>query len=402
MAAEAALLEKDALIRHGGCTIAPSFRVVPPGGVMCESAPPRRSARTILAARRIPAMLVALGLIASGTLVPLGAVEPAAQGRQKEPQPTPRWFHSAAVVDDKIYVIGGVGADNQPTTSVEVYDPTTGRWAECASMPTARAGFGASAVGGKIYAVGGTTTGLDGIAVVEAYDPATDTWTRKADMPTPRQALSVITVGGRVYAIGGGGLDRPDDGRESVDPTVTGTDFSTVEVYDPQTDTWATGADMPTPRPALTASAVGGKIYTFGGQVRRGDVDETLSRVEVYDTATNGWASAADLPTPRFFPASGVIDGRIYVVGGAASHGSASSQEERMRLRTPLSVVEVYDPASGRWTTTPDLANPRGWLSASVVAGRLYVIGGRSSAPEGGILEVDGALPGIEAYTPPH
>jgi N-acetylneuraminic acid mutarotase len=334
-------------------------------------------------------------------LVPLGAVEAAAQDRQQERQPTPRWFHSAAVVDDKIYVIGGAGADNLPLASVEVYDPTTGTWGECASMPTARAGFGASAVGGTIYAVGGTTMGLDKIAVVEAYDPATDTWTRKADMPTPRQALSVIAADGKVYAIGGGGLDRPDDGWESVDPTMAATDFSTVEVYDPETDTWATGADMPTPRPAMTASAVGGKIYTFGGVVRRGGVDVTLSRVEVYDTATNSWASATDLPTPRFFPASGVIDGRIYVVGGTASHGSASSQAELMRLRTPLSVVEVYDPGSGRWTTKAELASPSGWLSASVVDGKLYVVGGRSLAPDGGIVEVDGAIPGIDVYLPP-
>jgi N-acetylneuraminic acid mutarotase len=345
-------------------------------------------------------MLVVLSLATSVTPVLLGAMESVEQDRHEGAPPTPRWLHSAAVVDDKIYVIGGVGTDNKPFASVEVYEPATGRWAKCASMPTARAVFGASAVGGTIYAIGGTTMGLDSLAVVEAYDPATDTWIRKADMPTLRQGHSVVTVDGRVYAIGGGGWDRPDDGWESVDPTVGGKDFSTVEIYDPETDTWATGADMPTPRSGMTVSAIGGKIYAFGGSVRRGDVDVALSRVEVYDTTTNGWVSAADLPTPRFFPSSGVIDGRIYVAGGATSHGSASTQVERMRIRTPLSVVEVHDPASGRWTTEADLANPRGWLSASVVNGKLYVIGGRSLAPDGGIVEMDGTIPGIEIYTP--
>ena len=108
------------------------------------------------------------------------------------------------------------------------------------------------------------------------------------------------------------------------------------------------------------------------------------------------------MPTPRGAQPSSVVDGRIYVMGGATSHGRASSQLERMRSRTPLSVMEVYDPAGGRWTTGADLATSRGWLSTSVVNGKFYVIGGRSVAPDGGILELNGTFPGIEVYTPTH
>ena len=43
-----------------------------------------------------------------------------------------------------------------------------------------------------------------------------------------------------------------------------------------------------------------------------------------YDTATNRGARAADLPTPRSVMSSSVVDGRIYVMGGAFSRGSAS------------------------------------------------------------------------------
>ena len=56
-------------------------------------------------------------------------------------------------------------------------------------------------------------------------------------------------------------------------------------------------------------------------------------------------------------------------------------------MRT-LSVVEVYDPASGRWTRGADLATARGWFSTSVVNGKVYVVGGRSLAPDGGTLGV--------------
>ena len=49
-------------------------------------------------------------------------------------------------------------------------------------------------------------------------------------MPTPRNALSTAVVDGKVYAIGGWGYDRPEGGWESIDRTMTGQDFSTVEV----------------------------------------------------------------------------------------------------------------------------------------------------------------------------
>jgi N-acetylneuraminic acid mutarotase len=150
-----------------------------------------------------------------------------------------------------------------------------------------------------------------------------------------------------------------------------------------------------------SAAVVNGKIYAIGGGFRRGDVDMCLPLMEVYDTATNRWAKAADMPTPRCEPSSSVVDGRIFVMGGVTTDGrAASSQLERYRQRIPLSVVEVYDAARGRWITGADLATARGWLSTSVVNGKVYVIGGRSVAPHGGILEVDGTFPGIEVYPP--
>jgi N-acetylneuraminic acid mutarotase len=361
---------------------------------MRESALGRRSVGTVLGTGRVPATLLLFALGTSGTPVRLSAVEPAEQGPQQ------RSYHSAAVVNGKIYVIGGGGADNKPVASVHVYDPAAGTWAARANMPTARALFGASAVGGTIYAVGGTTIGLDKLAVVEAYDTVTDNWTRKADLPTPRNALSTAVVDGKVYAIGGWGLDQPEGGWESRDKTAIVKDFSTVEVYDPKTDTWASRADMPTARSHMTVSALGGKIYAIGGGARivAGRRVELLPLLEVYDTATNRWAPAADLPTPRSVLSSSVVDGRIYVMGGSISRGQASSSEELLRTMRTLSLVEVYDPASGRWTRGRDLATPRGWFSSSTVNGKVYVVGGRSLAPGGGILDM--TFPGIEVYTP--
>ena len=61
---------------------------------------------------------------------------------------------------------------------------------------------------GKIYVIGGTAVAETGdrqnLRTVEVYDPETDTWTQEVDMPTARGWFSSSVVGGGLYAIGGG------------------------------------------------------------------------------------------------------------------------------------------------------------------------------------------------------
>jgi len=113
------------------------------------------------------------------------------------------------------------------------------------------------------------SVGGSGISTVEAYDPATDTWTQKADMPTARGYLSTSVVNGKIYAIGG-------------TPGSWGEMLSTVEEYDPVTDTWTTKDDMPTARCMLSTSVVDWKIYAIGGNVQYWPWTVT-SKVEEYN-----------------------------------------------------------------------------------------------------------------------
>jgi N-acetylneuraminic acid mutarotase len=136
-------------------------------------------------------------------------------------------------------------------------------WTTKANMPTARLLLSTSMVNGKIYVIGGESRGaaaLHGMSTVEEYDPATDTWTTKVAMPTARHGPSTSVVNGKIYAIGGTPGGVPCDGAGV---------FSTVEVeeYDPATDTWTRKADMPKARMHFSTSAVDGKIYAIGGSV---------------------------------------------------------------------------------------------------------------------------------------
>jgi len=238
-------------------------------------------------------------------------------------------------------------------------------WTKKADMPTARDVLSTSVVNDKIYAIGGEN-GPD-LSTVEEYDPVKDTWTKKADMPTARQALNTSTVNGKIYAVGG----------ITQNPWVT---LSTVEEYDPVKDSWTKKADMPTKRFALSTCVINGKIYAIGGVSWNGQDWIPFSSVEEYDPVTDTWTKKTDMPAARGVLSSSVVNGQIYVIGGAIKIASAFSK------------VEIYDPIMDRWKAGTDMPTARRYLSTSAVNGKIYAIGGSTA--------VDACLNAVEEYTP--
>jgi kelch-like protein 2/3 len=59
---------------------------------------------------------------------------------------TARSSFGVAVVDGKLYVVGGRDATNTILSSVECFDPSTGQWSAVAPMNTARYGHGVAVV----------------------------------------------------------------------------------------------------------------------------------------------------------------------------------------------------------------------------------------------------------------
>jgi N-acetylneuraminic acid mutarotase len=275
---------------------------------------------------------------------------------RKNDMPEGRHSFAADTVNEKIYVIGGRYTDNLLTE----YDPVADSWTTKTPMPTSRMVLAAGTVNGKIYAIGGVVAAFNpAISTVEEYDPATDTWTQKANMPTPRLGLGVSVVDGKIYAIGG---------------MTSGSDFwsgmrNTVEVYDPVTNTWTTKAPMPTARLWFSASVVDGKIFVIGGALV---TKEMLSTVEVYDPATDTWTTKTHMPTARMGHASAVIDGIIYVIGGGTHSADPGG----------YSVVEAYDPATDTWTKKANIPVARAYSCASMIGRNIYVIGGIRTAAD--------------------
>ena len=271
--------------------------------------------------------------------------------------PTARWEHSTCVVDGNIYAIGGAGPIYQALSTVEMYDPETDIWTEKSEMPTARQGLTTSVVDGKIYAIGGVDSASQGYSqleiftTVEEYDPETDTWTTKSPMPTARAWHSANVVDGKILIIGG---------EWEAKPGVATNHVLVVEVYDPATDTWSQKGDMPKHRAGGSSSVVDGKIYLFGGH-------GGAERVDEYDPVTDSWTAKSEMPTARNALSTSVLNGKIYLIGGNYPYRTSYKG---------IPIVDVYDAAKDTWTTAPDKITERFSHSSSVVDGKIYVIGG--------------------------
>ncbi len=157
-----------------------------------------------------------------------------------------------------------------------------------------------------------------------------------------------------------------------------------VGIYDPVTNQWSTGADMPTPRQGLGAGAIDGFIYTVGGS-NSGASMTNSNVVERYDPVSDEWAKMASTPVNVDFTTASVYGGALYVIGGFV---------EEIAFPTPATTaVYRYDPQSDQWTRGADMAQQRYGAGSATVSGRILVVGGRAereSAP----------LTVVEEYTP--
>ena len=107
-----------------------------------------------------------------------------------EPMPTSRAEQVGVVIDAKIYVIGGFDVNGNALATVEVYDTRNESWSSVSPMPEGRDHPAAAVYDGKIYVVGGYEQGWrKATNSLFIFDPKSDEWTIGKNMPTPRGAL---------------------------------------------------------------------------------------------------------------------------------------------------------------------------------------------------------------------
>jgi len=274
--------------------------------------------------------------------------------------PTPRCDFGVAVLEGKIYVIGGVNKNGEYLGTVEVYNPATNSWTSKPSMPTKRSEFATAVYNGKIYVFGGnTSSGI--IGTTEVFDPQTNTWTTAASMPTPRAGLQAAVVNDQIFLIGGKRYS-------SINPYYVETTIN--ECFDPATGTWSTKTSMPTGVFNYAVAVVNNKIYVLGG-ARLSEAPNTLnilSSNQVYDAETDRWSLSQSLPQASMAGAAVATAGifapqAIYYVGGLSPDGYTDK-------------AYAFMFSNNSWVSIEYMPTPRARLGVAMVDDVLYAIGG--------------------------
>lgn len=258
-----------------------------------------------------------------------------------------------AVLNGKIYVVGGDTGGSGARATLLRYDPALNSWTTLAPMPLgARLGLGAAVLNGEIYAVGGNDL-TNYLTRVEEYNPTNNSWTTKASMPKARGFALVGAINGKLYVAGG------TDGSSQLTST---------HVYDPSLNKWSTNAPMPFTNGSGDGVVLNGKLFSIGGG------PSPQQRVFAYDPALNSWSTNfALMPTGRagIGVAADEVNNRIFAVAGW--NGSYVSALEIFTPVPPLNialagnlVVVFYELSGTNYTlqSTTNLASGI-WVTAS-------------------------------------
>ena len=108
----------------------------------------------------------------------------------------PRRWLAAVNCNDVIYAIGGKSGDGHDKTmkSVEKYDPETDEWSFVSNMTIKRSSHSAAVMDGKIYVVGGIDTESEIVRIIECYDPSNDSWSVVGETPNDLYHNSLVVL----------------------------------------------------------------------------------------------------------------------------------------------------------------------------------------------------------------
>lgn len=288
---------------------------------------------------------------------------------------------AVATYKGKIYVFGGGGPSFKSLNSTVCYNPVDDSWSTCRDMPTLRSGTMAATIGDRIYVMGGGFRQDNGmfqfLTTVEIYTPETDSWEQGPNLIMPHDYPAVAVLDSTIYILGGHHPDATQGGPKT-DP---GFDF--CERLDAASnDRWEAIAPLPTPRFALSAVTVGGKILAMGGVAFRPEGFNNFTTIELYDPTTNSWSQEEQLALPWVAAGLGsaMLGERIYVFGGYS--------DDSIHGRTAY-----YSPADRKWHPASTLPAPVAAMGVTVCNESIYSVGGWAN---------DGRTPitDVYCYTP--
>ena len=198
---------------------------------------------------------------------------------------------------------------------------------------------------------------------LERLNTATNTWDMSVAAPMEMHHFQPVEWGGKIYVVGAFTCCFPNEAN-----------ITRIQIFDPATQTWSEGDEMPVARQRGSAGTVvyNNKIYLVGGNTN-GHSGGAVPWFDEYNPATGQWSILSDAPNSRDHFAAVMVGNKLVAAGGRqTNHPNFTGNTE--------SEVDVYNFQSGQWVTGfQNIPTPRAGVAAVNYDDEVIVIGGETS-----------------------
>ena len=266
----------------------------------------------------------------------------------------------AAVLQNRIWVAGGLTGPDSATANTQFYDPTVGAWGPGPPLPVPLHHAMMAAYRNTVWVIGGfEPQGGDVEGTVSArvlyLNNSETAWVEGPPLHHARAAGAAVVVGNEIVVVGGRTAGSSP------------ADVAPTEIFNGTS--WHDATGIPVTGDHVAAASDGRYVYVVGG--RKLSVADNTEAVQRFDPNTGTWTQLPRVPSPVSDCGVAIVGGRLIVVGGESTG-------------TVFSTVRAFDLTTSTWSTLPPLAAARHGEAVTAIGNILYAIDGAAQPAHNG------------------